>query len=134
MRIVVRAIIKDNESIIAIKRIKDREMYWVFPGGGVEDGESHEKALIRECKEELGVDIEVIQFAFEYTFHKQKEYFYYCRVVGGELGTGNGLEYDKSLESSRGLYEPMHVSLRDISPMDIRPLEIKNKIVSSYMD
>ena len=32
---------------------------WEFVGGKVEQGESKEQALVRECKEELEIDIEV---------------------------------------------------------------------------
>ncbi len=32
---------------------------WEFPGGKVEEGESDETALLRECREELAIDIEL---------------------------------------------------------------------------
>lgn len=38
---------------------KARGLQWEFPGGKVEADESHEAALERECREELGVEIAV---------------------------------------------------------------------------
>ena len=32
---------------------------WEFPGGRIEDGETHEKALIREMRDKLGLDVDV---------------------------------------------------------------------------
>src|SRR3989339_648647 len=94
----VRAIIMDNNKILAIKRIKEDEVYYVFPGGGVEEGEELEEALKRECREELGVEIKIIKNFASERFNrgniKQMEYFYICEIISGEIGTGNGPEYD----------------------------------------
>lgn len=36
-----------------------RGLLWEFPGGKVESGESEPQALARECREELGVELQV---------------------------------------------------------------------------
>lgn len=53
------AIIVQGGKIALIKRIRKGETYYVFPGGGIEEGEIPEEATKREAYEELGVHIEV---------------------------------------------------------------------------
>lgn len=56
---VVAALIWDNNRFLACQRPshKARGLLWEFVGGKVEPGETRESALIRECKEELGVTV-----------------------------------------------------------------------------
>ena len=56
---VVAALIWDNDRFLACQRPahKARGLLWEFVGGKVEIGETHEEALIRECREELGVTV-----------------------------------------------------------------------------
>ena len=58
---VVAALIWDGDRFLACQRPahKKRGLLWEFVGGKVEPGESMEQALIRECMEELAVQIRV---------------------------------------------------------------------------
>ena len=56
---VVAALIWQNGKFMICRRPahKARGLLWEFVGGKVERGETHEQALARECKEELGVTV-----------------------------------------------------------------------------
>lgn len=58
---VVAALIWDGNKFMACQRPahKARGLQWEFVGGKVEPGETKEQALIRECREELGVTVSV---------------------------------------------------------------------------
>ena len=58
---VVAALIWDKERFMICQRPahKARGLLWEFVGGKVEPGETKEQALIRECREELGVFLSV---------------------------------------------------------------------------
>ena len=73
-----------------IKRSAKEDHYggkWVFPGGKVEKGESLEEALIRELREELGVEIKVNKLIN--TFYDENEkmqikvYLFESKIVKG---------------------------------------------------
>lgn len=60
---VVAAIIIDNNHILATQRGYGKwRGWWEFPGGKIQQGESREKALIREIKEELDAEIVIDRF------------------------------------------------------------------------
>ena len=58
---VVAALVWDDDKFMICQRPKEkaRGLLWEFAGGKVEPGETKEAALIRECREELGVTISV---------------------------------------------------------------------------
>lgn len=60
IEVVAALIWKENKFLICQRPAhKARGLMWEFVGGKVEKGESQENALIRECKEELNIQISV---------------------------------------------------------------------------
>lgn len=66
---VVAALIWDKDKFMICQRPahKARGLLWEFVGGKVEPGETKEQALIRECREELGVTVSVGKTYMEVT-------------------------------------------------------------------
>ena len=63
-RVRVAGILIEDDRILLIEHTKNNKKYWLVPVGGVDWGESAAEALIREFKEETGLDIEVEKFLF----------------------------------------------------------------------
>ena len=85
-------IILDSEGKILIAQRnlqKNFGVMWEFPGGKQEANESPEQALIRELKEELSIDVEVLQSFSPYDYRDESiEVSFYpiqCKIVGGKI-------------------------------------------------
>ena len=82
-----------GEILLIKRRTVPFSGYWALPGGRVESGEAVEQTVVREVKEETGLDVEITRKIGEY--HEQGvqdgvEYDYYpacflVNVVGGEI-------------------------------------------------
>jgi len=128
----VRAVIIKDAKVLTIKRTKSNETYWVIPGGGVEDKETNEEALVREAKEELGIDIKIDKLILEMDSKKpetinQKEYFYLCNIKGGKMGSGQGPEFSENSKYI-GTHDIEWLSIKDLTDFDLRPDDIKDFI------
>jgi 8-oxo-dGTP diphosphatase len=133
----VRGILINDGKIALIQRVKESGTYYVFPGGGVEEGETISQALIREMKEELGIDVSVGDFFSKNEYDGDNERivhdFYVCRQTGGEFGTGDGPEYQpENAHLMEGTHDPIWVPLSTLDELVLYPEVIKKMVIEKY--
>lgn len=90
------AIIIKNNEILLIHRKKNSKEYWVLPGGGIEERETGEEAMMREIKEETNLEAESLK---KITTDDNWGEVYLCEVGDGELVLG-GPEKEDMTESN----------------------------------
>jgi len=86
--VVVQAVIRGEQGVLLAVRSDLRG--WELPGGGWEEGETYREALLREVREETGLEVEVVRRVGDYVrtgFRPHTARVYACRPVGGELRT-----------------------------------------------
>jgi 8-oxo-dGTP diphosphatase len=95
---VVAGIVWREGQYLAVRRPEGGPMagWWEFPGGKVEPGETRERALVREFREELDVTPEEFVFwrdlRHEYDDFSVHLYFYHITKYSGELTSMEGQE------------------------------------------
>lgn len=123
VRVGVKAVILENGRVLATKNVEGDEVFYLMPGGGQEPGEPLHTALCRECREEIGTEVEVddLLCVRDYipragdsgNLRHQLELYFSCRLPdGATLGNGTipdtyqvGIEWlDLATLEERNLY------------------------------
>ena len=96
--------------------------YWALPGGRVEAGETVEQTVIREVKEETGLDVEIIEKIGEYR----------------EKGFKDGVEYDYSpacflVRPVAGEMRRQESEIEEINPVHVEEIPVELAFEHSIM-
>jgi 8-oxo-dGTP pyrophosphatase MutT (NUDIX family) len=130
----VRGILIDaNQEMLTLRRERAAQpVYWVLPGGGVDDTDiSPEAALAREIQEEIGGEIIIEKLIFTSDLRDigrdEVELFFLCNLLHW-TGTRSGPEFQ---EPSRGSYsyELVSLSAHPISALNLVPPTLKEFLV-----
>lgn len=86
---VVAALIWKGDSFLICQRPahKSNPLLWEFVGGKVEPGESHPQALVRECREELGVTLTVGDFYMD-VVHQYPDILVHLHLYHATIAAG----------------------------------------------
>lgn len=135
-----RAVVLDNENNVALLHATKTD-YYKLPGGGLDDDTDKIIALKRECREEIGCEVEVLgEIGLVNEWRKfcrlhQISYCYFAKVVGEkgnpgftESETAEGFEvawlpYDEALRTLKGSRAEQIEAKGYMVPRDIAILE-----------
>ena len=81
----VRGLVIKEAKVLLVHRFKNGSEYWVVPGGGVEEGESKIKALVREMWEETSQKVISFTFLKSAEVNDKEHFLYECELSSGEL-------------------------------------------------
>ena len=130
-------LIEDNK-VALIERHRAGLDYFVFPGGGVDEGESPEQGAIREAMEELGVEVSIKQRIAEFHFGRTSTHVYFLvERLGGEFGSGTGEEYTDSDPNhpEEGIYVPIWMPIEGLSEYtNVYPSVLAQLVIQSMND
>ena len=123
---VVAALIRDGDKFMIFQRPenKTRAYQWEFVGGKVEDGETLEEGLIRECMEEIGVKIKVGDIFMEVD-HTYPDIDIHLTLFNAEIIEGDVLKLE---HNDIRLITPDEIDNYEFCPADDEILvKIKNE-------
>ncbi len=117
-----------NDKLALIERHRNGLHYFIFPGGGIDEGESPEQAAVREAEEELGIIVEVKQKIAELFVNENTQHYFLAEKVSGEFGTGAGEEYGE-YNPAYGTYLPLWMPMDDVVNNNVLPHELADLVV-----
>lgn len=96
--VVAVALIDEGNRVLISQRPKGKQLagLWEFPGGKLDAGETPEQALVRECREELGIEVcETCLAPLTFASHSYDDFhllmpLYICRNWEGEIAPQEG--------------------------------------------
>ena len=123
---VVAALIWDNDKFMICQRPahKARGLLWEFVGGKVEQGETKEQALMRECREELAITLDVGDVFMDVT-HEYSDITVHLTLFNATIAKG---EPQKLEHNDIKWITPNQISNYEFCPADE---EILKKIIET---
>jgi 8-oxo-dGTP diphosphatase len=138
MRIRAGIVLIEDNKVALIERHRAGIDYFVFPGGGVDEGESPEQAAIREAMEELGIEVAIKQKVAEIQIgRKSRQVYFLVEQTGGEFGTGVGEEYTDSNpnDPEEGIYVPIWMLVDELLLHEkVYPAAVARLVVKSVQE
>lgn len=122
-------IIKDNKLLVFFRRKKLNDefiTYYAIPGGHVEEGETLEETVIRELKEEMNIDIKVLNYLGKLDILDKEEHYFHAEIISGTIRFG-GEELERCNQDN--YYEIKWLDINEIDNSGIRSIDLIKRVI-----
>ncbi len=120
-------IVIHEDKVLLMRRKVNGDEYYVFPGGGVDPGETIEEAVEREIEEEASLKIKAEKLIYRLTDEFSEHYFYLCSYISGEPELGEGNERDDMHEEN--IYCPEWRLVTELPHLTVYQLEVRDWLI-----
>jgi ADP-ribose pyrophosphatase YjhB (NUDIX family) len=135
MRTCVRAIVVNGENILLIHRNKFGKRYYTLPGGGVDDGEGLEAAVLRELSEETSLSVKINRkVAIETPKDFGPQHVYLCEYGGGVPVLRDDSEEAMSNRAGGNTYEPVWLPIAELPAAEFVSPSLKNFLLDGLQN
>ncbi len=129
-----RLIVIRHGKVAVIERFRAGQHYFVWPGGGVEEGETIPAAARREAAEELGVAVTLgklraVIHAVRDDGSTLRHWCFDASTESGDIGIAGGPEASPSPED--GTYAAVWIDLRTLDPARVWPFALTRLIAAN---
>src|SRR3989344_6107959 len=129
----VAILIKDNK-VLLIHRKNEKE-YFVFPGGGVENRETVEQAVVRELKEETTINVKIDRLLYHHIYDNDTEHFFFlCDYISGEAKLADDSPEKEEMLGGKEFFNPTWVEIKELRNSLLYPLEIRDLLLEDVAD
>ena len=126
------AVLIENKKVLVIHCNYGEEFY-LFPGGGVEPGETIEECVIRETYEETGIKTKILRLIYVNDYIEDRKtnkrvlnLFFLAKRIGGRIQQG---------EKDKGKVKKVEwIDLDNFSEIDFRPEYISKNLRKDYKE
>lgn len=129
-----RAIIFNGNQMLVMYRNKHGREYYTLVGGRIDEGETPQSALVREVKEETGLDVIKAQLVFTETHSApyNSQYIFLCEVASAEGAAIQETSEEGFLNRMGGnIHQPYWTETAKFAQLPFHTMQLQQAIVDA---
>lgn len=127
----VRVIVVRDNKLLLMRRNKFGRQYYTLIGGHIEPGEQPLEAMLREVKEETGLQLAEPKLTYLQApvGRYNKQYIFTATYVGGEIVMDPAADEARLNAEGRNTFEPLWVPIEEVAPLPFLPSPLKDRVL-----